>query len=146
MSSTTDRAKIEALLQELARAHADHDAEALAKAYAPDAVIFDLAPPLGRRGMNRDSVAAWLAGWDGPIRIEAREVSFTFNGELAFLSAFNNMRGRQGDEDQDLWYRTTMCLKKSGERWEIICDHSSVPFYMDGSYRAAVDLKPERSA
>jgi hypothetical protein len=25
---------------------------------------------------------------------------------------------------------------------ESVCDHSSVPFYMDGSYRAAVDLKP----
>jgi ketosteroid isomerase-like protein len=26
--------------------------------------------------------------------------------------------------------------------WRIVHDHSSVPFYMDGSYRAAVDLKP----
>jgi ketosteroid isomerase-like protein len=46
MSSTTDRAEIEALFQTLARAHADHDADAIVEAYAPDAVIFDLAPPL----------------------------------------------------------------------------------------------------
>jgi hypothetical protein len=38
MSSTTDRAEIEALFQ------------------------YDLAPPLGCRGMNRASIAAWLAG------------------------------------------------------------------------------------
>jgi uncharacterized protein (TIGR02246 family) len=142
MNSTTDRAEIEALFQRLARAHADHDADAIVEAYAPDAVIYDLAPPLGRRGMKRDSVATWLAGWEGPILIDARDVTLTVEGNLAFSSALNRMRGRQGGENQDMWFRTTMCLRKTRGRWRIICDHSSVPFYMDGSYRAAVDLKP----
>ena len=62
MSSTTDRTEIEALFQRLARAHVDHDADAIVESYAPDAVIYDLAPPLGRRGMNREAVATWLAG------------------------------------------------------------------------------------
>ena len=142
MSSTTDRAEIEAVFQHLARAHADHDADAIAESYAPDAVIYDLAPPLGRRGMSRDGVAAWLAGWEGPILIDARDVNLTVDGELAFVSAFTRMRGCQGGEDQDMWYRSTICLRKTSGRWRIICDHASVPFYMDGSYRAAVDLKP----
>jgi len=142
MSSTTDRAEIEAVFQHLARAHADHDADAIAESYAPDTVIYDLAPPLGRRGMSRDSVAAWLASWEGPILIDARDVNLTVDGELAFVSAFTRMRGRQGGEDQDMWYRSTICLRKTSGRWRIICDHASVPFYMDGSYRAAVDLKP----
>jgi uncharacterized protein (TIGR02246 family) len=142
MSSTTDRAEIEALFKKLARAHADHDADAIVEVYAPDAVIFDLAPPLGHRGMNRDNVAAWLAGWDGPIQTDSRDARLTVDGDLAFLSALNRMRGRQGGEDQDLWYRATMCLQKGSGHWQIVCDHSSVPFYMDGSYRAAVDLKP----
>ena len=47
MSSMTDAAEIEALFQRLARAHADHDAEAIVAAYAPDAVIYDLAPRWG---------------------------------------------------------------------------------------------------
>jgi uncharacterized protein (TIGR02246 family) len=141
MSSTTDRTEIEAFLERLTRAHADHDADAIVEAYAPDAVIFDLAPPLQRRGMNRDSVAAWLAGWDGPIQIDARDVNLTVDGDSAFLSALNRMRGRQGSENQDMWYRTTMCFRKTSGRWRIVHDHSSVPFYMDGSYRAAVDLK-----
>ncbi len=46
MNTTTDRADIETLLQKLASAHADHDVDAIVEAYAPDAVIFDLAPPL----------------------------------------------------------------------------------------------------
>jgi uncharacterized protein (TIGR02246 family) len=141
MGSTTDRAEIEALLERLARAHADHDADAIVEAYAPDALIFDLAPPLALRGMNRDNVAAWLAGWDGPIQVDARDVNLTVDGASAFLSALNRMRGRQGGEDQDMWYRTTKCLRKTSGRWRIVHDHSSVPFYMDGSYRAAVDLK-----
>jgi uncharacterized protein (TIGR02246 family) len=142
MSSTTNRAEIEALLQKLARAHADHDADAIVEVYAPDAVIFDLAPPLGRRGMNRDTVAAWLAGWDGPIQIDARDVRLTVDGDVAFVSALSRMRGRQGGAEQDLWYRTTMGLQKIRGQWHIVCDHASVPFYMDGSYRAAVDLQP----
>ena len=142
MSSTTDRTAIEGLFQQLVNAHAHHDADAIVEAYAPGAVIYDLAPPLALRGMNRDSVAAWLAGWDGPILIDARDVNLTVDGDLAFVSALNRMRGRQSGEDQDMWYRTTMCLQKTSGRWRIVCDHSSVPFYMDGSYRAAVDLKP----
>jgi uncharacterized protein (TIGR02246 family) len=142
MSSTTHRAEIDALFQELARAHADHDADAIAGAYTPDAVIFDLSPPLGHRGMTRDSVATWLAGWEGPIHIDAVDARLTVDGDLAFVSALNNMRGRQGGKDQDMWYRTTICLRRIGGRWRIVHDHSSVPFYMDGSYRAAVDLKP----
>jgi uncharacterized protein (TIGR02246 family) len=142
MSSTADGAEIEALCQELARAHVDHDADAIVKAYAPDALIYDLSPPPRRRGMNRDGVVAWLAGWEGPIHIDARDVNIAVDGHLAFVSALNRMRGRQGGEEQDMWYRTTMCLRKTGGRWRIVCDHSSVPFYMDGSLRAAVDLKP----
>jgi ketosteroid isomerase-like protein len=83
MSSTTNRAEIEALFQQLAQAHADHDADAIVEAYAPDAVIDDLAPPLGRRGMHRDSVTTWLAGWEGPIQLEARDVNLTIDGNLA---------------------------------------------------------------
>jgi ketosteroid isomerase-like protein len=64
------------------------------------------------------------------------------DGGLAFVSALTRMRGRQGGREQDMWYRTTMCLRKTSGQWRIVCDHSSVPFYMDGGYRAAVDLQP----
>jgi uncharacterized protein (TIGR02246 family) len=142
MSATTDRAEIDALFQQLAKAHADRDADAIVAAYAPDAVIYELAPPLGRRGIKRDSVAAWLAGWDGPIQIEWRDVDLTVSGEVAFASSLSRMRGRIAGQDQNLWYRSTICLRKMNGRWRIVHDHASVPFYMDGSYRAAVDLKP----
>lgn len=140
MTSTTDIAEIEALIQKLTAAHFEHDADAIVNLYETDAVIFDLAPPLGRHGMNRDTIAAWLAGWEGPIRIDAREVDLKVDSKLGFLSALNRMQGRQGGEAVDIWFRTTMCFRKTSGRWRIVHDHTSVPFYMDGSYRAAVDL------
>ena len=137
-----DRAEIGALLAGLAAAHADKDAAAIAAAYAPDAVIFDLAPPLGRRGMEVAQVAAWLDTWESPIQVEAEDEALTVAGDAAFTSALVRMRGRQDGRDQDLWFRSTLCLSKREEGWRIVHEHSSTPFYMDGSYRAAVDLKP----
>jgi ketosteroid isomerase-like protein len=142
MNATSDRAEIETLFQQLAAAHAARDPDAIVGAYAPDAVIYDLAPPLARLGINRDRIASWLASWDGPIQIDARDVDLTVSGDLAFSSALNRMRGRQKGEDRDLWFRTTRCLRKIDAHWLIVHDHSSVPFYMDGSDRAARDLKP----
>ena len=137
-----DQAEIEAFLAGLAAAHAERDAVAIAAAYAPDAVIFDLAPPLGRRGMEVAQVAAWLDTWESPIQVEAEDEALTVAGDAAFTSALVRMRGRQDGRDQDLWFRSTLCLSKREEGWRIVHEHSSTPFYMDGSYRAAVDLKP----
>jgi hypothetical protein len=42
----------------------------------------------------------------------------------------------------DLWFRETLGFRKIDGKWTITHEHSSVPFYMDGSFKAAVDLKP----
>lgn len=138
----TSNTEIETLCERLRQAHVDKDADAIVDCYAADAVIYDLAPPLGKRGMKRDAVAAWLATWDGPIRIDAANVEFTVGEDIAHISALNRMRGRQGEEEQDLWFRSTLCFRRVDGCWRITHDHSSVPFHMDGSYRAAVELKP----
>ncbi|WP_446719495.1 hypothetical protein [Inquilinus sp. OTU3971] len=33
-------------------------------------------------------------------------------------------------------------MRRAADGWVIVHEHESVPFYMDGSLRAAVDLKP----
>jgi ketosteroid isomerase-like protein len=35
-----------------------------------------------------------------------------------------------------------MGFRKVGGRWLIAHEHASVPLYMDGSEKAAIDLKP----
>ncbi len=143
-AANADFREITALFDQLGEAHASHDADAIVAAYASDAVVFSLAPPLGERGIDRDDIAAWLKTWDGPVRVDARDVDLTISDGVAFSTALNRMSGRKTDgEEVDMWFRTTMCLKKMDGRWCIVHDHSSVPFYMDGSYRACTDLKPE---
>jgi ketosteroid isomerase-like protein len=38
--------------------------------------------------------------------------------------------------------RVTVCFRKIAGKWKVVHEHVSVPFYMDGSFKAAVDLKP----
>ena len=45
-------------------------------------------------------------------------------------------------EKVDLWVRCTAGLSRRGGAWKITHQHTSVPFLMDGSFKAAVDLKP----
>jgi ketosteroid isomerase-like protein len=57
------------------------------------------------------------------------------------------MSGRASPSDScdaqvDLWTRCTACLVRRGTEWKIVHQHNSVPFLMDGSFKAAVDLKP----
>ena len=143
----TDRDEILDLCQRLGQAHHDKNAGAIAACYATDAMIYSLAPPLGERGMDRDDIAAWLATWEGPIRIDVQDMDLAVTGGLAYAAALNRMRGTKTDgEEVDLWFRTTMCFRKTENGWRIVHDHSSVPFYMDGSFRAAVDLAPGTTA
>ena len=41
-----------------------------------------------------------------------------------------------------LWFRITNGFRKENGKWKIVHAHSSVPFYMDGSSKACLDLKP----
>lgn len=136
--------EIEALCRRLGDGHAAKDADAISSCYADDALIYGLAPPLAAGGMSRDDTAAWLATWDGPITIDAAEVDLVVDGDIAWTTALNRMRGVKTDgEKVDLWFRTTMCFRRCEGAWKIVHDHSSTPFYMDGSFRAAVDLTPD---
>jgi ketosteroid isomerase-like protein len=62
---------------------------------------------------------------------------------VAFSHSLNRIYGkRTNGEDTDVWVRATACYRKMNGKWKVTHEHISVPFYMDGSYRAAVDLKP----
>ncbi|MFQ6549972.1 YybH family protein [Aestuariibius sp. 2305UL40-4] len=139
---TNDREKISALCQRLGQAHHDKDADAIIGCYAPDAVIYSLAPPL-RDKLDRDGIAAWLATWDGPVLIDADDVDLVVSDGIAWSTALNRIRGTKIDGTaEDIWFRTTMCFRKTDGDWRIAHDHSSTPYYMDGSLKAAVDLSP----
>ncbi len=142
----TDEAQIGQLMDDWTNAIRVKDVDALMSCYQPEILWFDLAPPLRNMGANayRKEWEEWFATWEGPIGYEIRDLSITPGDMVAFSTSLNRISGtRTGGEKDDVWIRATVCFRKVNGNWMITHEHFSVPFYMDGSYRAAVDLKPQ---
>jgi ketosteroid isomerase-like protein len=145
-SSTKAEIRIRTLIENLAHALRGKDAAGVLSHYAANKVQFLLAPPLqytGANGIDQDSLEEWFSSFQGPIGYEIHDLSVTTGEDVAFCHSLNRMSGTKRDgEETDIWIRWTVCLRKMGGKWKITHEHESVPFYMDGSYKAAVDLKP----
>lgn len=142
MTTPSDTAEIRAVLDGMAAAHRDKDAAAILAPLTADAVICDLAPPLGH-APDRDGLAAWLATWDGPIEVTSRDLVIEVDGDIAFTHGLEHVSATTLEGEHAAWWmRTTNCLRRIEGRWRVVHQHSSVPFHMDGSFRAAVDLEP----
>jgi ketosteroid isomerase-like protein len=142
--SSKDEADIRALIEDVHKAHHNKDAAAIVAPYTQDAVVCDLAPPLSHRGMDLEAKQEWLETWEGPIDRESRDLSITVSGDFAFCHGFYRLGGTPKAAGRliDFWMRATVCLHRNGSGWRIVHEHTSVPFYMDGSLRPAFDLKP----
>lgn len=140
------KAEIRALIEERAAALRRKDAKGFVARQAADYSLYSLysmGSPLAADQANVEDVDAWFAGWRGPLGYEVRDLDITADGDVAFCHGFARMSGTKTDgEAVDLWFRLTLGLRRTAEGWTIMHEHESVPFYMDGSLRAAVDLKP----
>ena len=143
---TTDEIAIRVLLDQRARATSSKDLAGSLAPFAPDVVKYDIAPPLAQRGAEANDPEAlqeWFASWKGTIGLELTDVTVRCEGALAFCYGFLHMRGARTDgEHTDIWIRSTICLEKRNGAWKIVHEHTSVPLRMDGSGKAATDLKP----
>jgi ketosteroid isomerase-like protein len=76
--------------------------------------------------------------------LEPRDFKVTVSGDSAFCFGFLHMRGtKKGAEGAvRFWMRETLCLLRIDGEWKIVHEHTSVPFYMDGTFRPAFDLQP----
>jgi PhnB protein len=142
----SDEARIRALIDQQASALRAKDATGVLSHYAADTVKFDLAPPLqyaGADALDRGGLESWFASWRGPLGYEVRDFTIRAGDELAFCHGFVRISGTKVDgERADVWARQTLGLRKIDGAWKITHEHTSVPFYMDGSFKAAVDLEP----
>lgn len=141
-----DETTIRQLVADRTTAMRAGDAATICHAYAPDAVVFTLAPPLvqppdGSRDV--DQMQAWFLDKGGSVWSEVRDLRVTVDGDLALCTSLQSM-GAPADSPQPftLWYRSTLGLRRLDAQWRIIHEHSSTPFHMDGSFRAATDLQP----
>jgi len=139
----SDEAQIRRVIDDWAQGLRNKDAERIVSHYARRFVHFSLAPPLLSSVSDANALNAWFSTWEGPIGYEIRDLSVTVGNDVAFSHSLNRMHGTKTEGGNgDLWFRHTLGLQKIGGQWKIAHEHESVPFYMDGSYKAAIDLKP----
>src|SRR5690349_18490531 len=93
------------------------DASAMVADYAPDAVKFDLAPPLQNVGVEAVALQAWMDGFEGTLEYEVTDlaVSTSDGADLAFCHSLNRLSAtpRGTDFRFTLWYRATLCLRRT---------------------------------
>lgn len=149
MNTETAKATAEAEIRELVenwlKAVRAKDVNGVMSHYAADILLFDLAPPLQYRGADayRKNWEEWFLTFRGSIGYEIRDLSITASDDVAFCHSLNRISGtRTNGEETDTWVRATVGCRKIEGKWIVTHEHISVPFYMDGSYKAAVDLKP----
>jgi len=142
---TADEIQIRQLIDGWAGAIRDKNIEAAVSQYAHDILLYDLAPPLVHRGVDlyKNELAEWFATFQGAVGFEVHDLSITVGDVVAFATSLNHITGkRTSGEQSDIWVRATIGFAKKDGGWRVTHEHFSVPFYMDGTDKAAVDLKP----
>jgi len=143
---TKDETEIRAIIADHAKALYAKNADLLFAHNAKGMLSFDLAPPLLHKADAPDarkSTEAWFATWKGPIGWEDRDLVVTASEDVAFSTSLAHMTGTKTDgAEVSLWLRSTNGFRKENGEWKIVHAHSSVPFAMDGSFKACIDLKP----
>jgi PhnB protein len=142
----SDEAQIRELLERYGAAIEAKDAKAMIACYSDDVVAYDLAPPLAMYGhevCDPKGIQEWFDTWSTPIRSKSRDLRILRGGTIGQAYCLLNMTGKKkGGKVIDLWFRSTALFRKDGSEWKISHIHNSVPFAMDGSDRALLDLKP----
>jgi PhnB protein len=143
MTASRDEVAVRAVIEAISAATRSKDAAAFIRHFAPEVRSFDIAPPLQSTGVDRAGLESWYATWKGGIEYEVSQLHIEISGDLALATALNRLGGTKADgEVTSVWLRATLGLRRSDDRWLVVHQHNSVPFYMDGSVKAAVDLAP----
>ena len=138
-----DLAQIRAVIDARVNAVQAKDAAGVLAHHALEFVHFSLAPPLIGAKPDSANLEAWFASWDGAITYRLRDLQIAASGDVAYCHGLAHLAGMlRGGTRSETWFRVTLGLRKRGGRWVVVHEHESVPFLMDGSYKAAVDLKP----
>jgi ketosteroid isomerase-like protein len=92
---------------------------------------------------NPARLEEWFGTWKGPIISEPGERTIVVDENVAYAYGLQRMTGTKTDgEKVELWFRATACFRRDDGQWRITHMHNSVPFAMDGSDKALLDLKP----
>ncbi len=138
-----ERERVRAVIEDWAGAIRAKDAGRAVAHQADGFVSYSLAPPLVSAAADADGLNAWFATWRGPIGYTLRDLEIVIGGDAAFAYGLVHLSGTKQDGVRNaVWFRQTIGLRAEAGTWKVVHHHESVPFHMDGSYRAAVDLAP----
>jgi Ketosteroid isomerase homolog len=119
------------------------DAVGLAADYADDVAVASLAPPLWNHGKQVyvASMARWFSTFVEPLKGGPKKLSIVAGDSVAFVNGFSHIVGKKKDGTaMEMHMRLTVCFEKRNGRWQIVADHTSVPFDMQ-TYRPLIDLE-----
>ncbi len=137
-----EEARIRAAIDARANAIRNKNVQGVLPNFTKDSVGFFFEPPLQQSPLKED-LASWFATWSSQIGYEISDLKITAGNDVAFCNSLSRLTGTRTDgTNTDLWFRETLCFQKIDDSWLIAHIHESVPMYMDGSLKAAIDLKP----
>lgn len=137
-----DEAQIRGTIDARANAIRNKNVQGVLPNFTKDSVGYFVETPLQQSPLKED-LAGWFATWRGLIGYEIGDLKITVGDDVAYCHSLSRWTGPRTDgEDTDIWFRETICLRKMNGQWLITHIHESVPMYMDGSLKAAIDLKP----
>ena len=144
MPTSNDEHEIRALLDARQDAIRSKNVEKTCACFTDDAVFFSLAPPLREDSPRAEALESWFGTWRGEIGNEIKDLQIVVGADVAYAHCFGRFFGTKVDgETPDVWYRETLGFRRERGQWLITHAHESVPFYMDGSDKAALDLRPD---
>jgi ketosteroid isomerase-like protein len=112
--------------------------------YSPDVACFGMGPPLRYRGAaaQRKVATDWFGSFEGPLGFDVHDLTIAAREDVAFAHALHHVTGKKkSGEATNMWFRSTMGLRRIEGRWLIAHEHTSEPFDME-TLEAQLDLTP----
>lgn len=144
----TNDAAIRELKEKMIEALRSKDADGVVAQFADETVMMLLPPPLrfktGDNAPGSPGIQEWFDTFEGDtLGYDFVELEITADESIAFCHSLDHLVAtKKSGEENDLWFRETLGLRKIEGAWKIAHQHQSVPFDME-SLQASLDLKPE---
>ena len=140
----TNEAQVRALIDDRVRAVRAKDVNLAMAHVAASIVSFDVVNPLQSIGSDpaRKRAEQWFSSFQGDVGFEIAELRIAAGDDIAFCHGLSHVNATKADGGKlEMWWRTTLCCRKTEGEWTVTHEHNSVPFDIENG-KASLDLKP----
>jgi len=126
----SDKAQIAALEKRFASAVNGRDVSKIMAVYARSGLfVYDATPPreyVGWDAYRKDWEGFFKEGFPGAIKFSISDLAITTDGNMAYSHSTQTIEA-PGNAIPKLVVRVTDVYRKTGDRWQIVHEHVSVP-------------------